>query len=178
MHTHRWLLQAFSQGYNLGYPITRIEGFNFIYECKDLQFNVDSFSRQNFSLLSEFLIENCWVKIPERKLSHGLSFNKSTQYLLDYGEYSVIPTQYIAWMRDIHFVLISVLKKCFWNISHYAEDQTDIPWPDTYYTRNVCSCKDNILLYINSSHRTRLIWMYREYRLSWSVVQGILSREV
>ena len=110
LHIHNWLLQPFSQDYSLVSHTTHVVCLNFIREWRDLQFNVD-FEQQIFEKLfqsriylpSECLSEICWEEIAEEifvfhisfwwltwNMNPGLTSNKPTHYLLDYGYFTYI----------------------------------------------------------------------------------------
>ena len=105
-YIHNWVLQPFSQDYDLASYITHVVRINFIREWLDVQFNVDS-ERQiffkkichfRFPLVSEFLPEICWEEIA---YFFHVSFwwlswyaklfmsNKPSHYLLDYGNFTI-----------------------------------------------------------------------------------------
>ena len=102
IHTylHNWSLQPFSQVYDQASHITYVVCVNFIYEWRNLQFKVDTeqqiieklFNR-NFLYSQRNLLRESWARnilifffwCQSWDLKAGLTSNKPTHYILDYG---------------------------------------------------------------------------------------------
>ena len=81
---HNWPLQSFSQIYDVASHTTHVVYVHFIREWQDLEFKVDS-ERQIFECRHRNIF-SCltWG------FNSGLTYNKPTHYLLDYGNHLVI----------------------------------------------------------------------------------------
>ena len=114
--------QPVSQDYDLASHTSRVVCVNFIRECRDLQFNVES-EQQIFEklfiadlLFSELLPEIAeeifflyFVLMPGLGYEPGYTSNKPTHYLLDYGDFFILTILILTVHYQIYKICILVI---------------------------------------------------------------------
>ena len=108
-YIHNWSLQSFGQDYDPASYTTYVVHFNFIYECRDLQFKVDS-ERQIFEKLFMSILSECVWHIFRSSAKGSLTYthNWSLQsFGQDYDPAShttyVVHFNFIHECRDLQF---------------------------------------------------------------------------
>ena len=138
IHTYRhdWPFQSFSQDYGLASHATDVKCFNFIRECRDLQFNVDSerlylrifvklfmaglLAKEIFFLF--ILRSDDWPGIRNR----AFTFNKPTHYLLVHG------ALYYKFDKDMGLIVKDYFSNKIRSVSNLFREHTQLSMIASY----------------------------------------------